>query len=147
MTSGYREWRNRFKNKKCVVLAEYFKQQTNCSRYRRKTSQSRRSPSWRNQSYLLFLVKTNGNHATEPETVGNVISERHWKSAFDFTEIVDNYGLKRGTVWKIVRFISQFSLKLCIKFWKYFNSMILRRLRRGCCKKNWVLEFLAKIFG
>ena len=42
-TSGCRKWiRNRFKNKKFVVLAEYFEQQTNCSRYRRKISQSRR---------------------------------------------------------------------------------------------------------
>ena len=39
-TSGCRKSRNRHKNKKFVVLAEYFEQQTNCSRYRRKMSQS-----------------------------------------------------------------------------------------------------------
>ena len=33
-----RKWKNRFQNKKCVVLAEYFEQKTNCSRYRRKMS-------------------------------------------------------------------------------------------------------------
>ena len=49
------KWKNRFKNKKFVVLAEYFEQQTNCSRYRRKISQSRKSPSWRNQLYFLSL--------------------------------------------------------------------------------------------
>ena len=43
--------------KKIVVLAEYFEQQTNCSRYRRKMSKSRRSPSSRNQSYLPFVMK------------------------------------------------------------------------------------------
>ena len=35
-------------------------------------------------------------------TVGYVISERHWKSIFDFSEIVKGCGLKRGTVSEIV---------------------------------------------
>ena len=56
-TNGCRKWRTRFKNKKFVVLTEYFKQQTNSSGYRRKISQSRRSTLWRNQSYLPFLIK------------------------------------------------------------------------------------------
>ena len=55
--SGSSKWRNRFKNKEFVVLAKYFKKQTNCSRYRRKMSQSRRSPLWRNESYLPFFSK------------------------------------------------------------------------------------------
>ena len=38
--------------------------------------------------------QTHGNNATESSTVGYVISERHWKNTFDFTEIVSNYGLK-----------------------------------------------------
>ena len=53
---------------------------------------------------------------------------------FDFREIVTNYGLKRGTVWKfisILRLISQFSLKLYIQFWKCFHNMILGRLGKG----------------
>ena len=74
-----------------------------------------------------------------------VISERHWKSTFDFTEIVNNYGLKLGTVCKILRFISQFSLKLYIQLLKYFHSMVLGSLGRGCCGKNRVLKFLANI--
>ena len=44
------------------------------------------------------------------------ISERFWKSTFDFTEIVNKYELKRVTVCQIVRFISQFSLKLHLQF-------------------------------
>ena len=70
--------------------------------------------------YLSF--QTNGNHAMEPSVINHVISEQHWKSTFDFTKIVNNHGLKRGTVCQIVIFISQFSLKLYIKFWKYFHS-------------------------
>ena len=52
-----------------------------------------------NQPYFLtFPYHTNRNHATELLAVAYVISERHWKSTFDFTEIISNYGLKRGTV-------------------------------------------------
>ena len=42
MTNGCRKWGNGFKTEKCVVLAEYFGQQTYCSRYRRKINQSRK---------------------------------------------------------------------------------------------------------
>ena len=41
----------------------------------------------------------------------------------------------------------QFSLKLYIQFWKYFHNMILGRLGKGYCKRSWMLEFLANIFG
>ena len=37
--------------------------------------------------------QTHENHA-KSSTAGYVISERHWESTFDFTEIVNNYGLK-----------------------------------------------------
>ena len=40
-------------------------------------------------SCIYLSYQTNGNHATEPQTVGHVISERHWKSTFDFKEIVN----------------------------------------------------------
>ena len=96
---------------------------------------------------FTFPYQGNGNNATEPSTVGHVISERDWKSTFDFTEIVNNCGVKQGTVCQIVRFISQFSLKLYIQFWKYFHSVVLGSVGRGYCGKNRVLEFLAKIFG
>ena len=96
---------------------------------------------------FTFPFQANGSHATEPSTVGHVISERDWKSTFDFTKIVNNCGLKQGTVSQIVRFISQFSLKLYIQFWKYFHRVILGSVSRGYCEKNKALEFLAKIFG
>ena len=111
-TSGCRKSRNRFKNKKFLVLSKYFEQQTNCYRCRRKMSQSRRSPSWKNQAYLPFLSK-------QMETMPN----------------------------QSVRFIPQFSLEIYIQFWKYFHSMILGRLGRCYCKKNRMLEFLAKTFS
>ena len=65
---------------------------------------------------VFFLYQTNLNYATELSTVGHVISKRHWKITFDFTEIVSNYGLTQGTVCQIVRFISYFSLKLYTQF-------------------------------
>ena len=117
------------------------------NRYRRKISQSRRGPlySWRNQSYSPVPTKQIGNHATEPSTVGHVMSEQHRKSTFDFTEIVNNYGLKRGTICQIVRFISEFFLKLYMQFWKYFHSVVLGSVGRSYCGKNRVLEFLARL--
>ena len=72
---------------------------------KRKISKSRRGPLWENQPYLFtFPYQTNENHATELSTVGDVISKRHRKSTFDFTEIVNNYRLKRGTLCQIARF-------------------------------------------
>ena len=37
-----------------------------------------------------------------------------------------NYGLKRGAVKQTVRFISEFTLKIYIQFWKYGFNMITR---------------------
>ena len=54
--------------------------------------------------------------------------------------------MRWGTVWQILIFISQFSLKLYIQFWKYFHSMTLARLGKGYCKKNWVLKFFGQNF-
>ena len=104
-----------FKREKYVVLVEYLEEQTDYRRYKRRNRKSRRGPSWRwNQPYLFtFPYRTNGNHATELSTVSHVISERRWKITLDFTEIVNKYGLKRGTVCQIVKFISHYSLKLC----------------------------------
>ena len=72
------------------------------------------------------------NRAKVSSTVGDVI----WKNAFDFTEIVNNYELKWETVCEIVRFISQFSLKLYIQFWRYLHSITLTRTGRGYSKKK-----------
>ena len=103
-----------FKTEKYVVLVEYLEEQTDYRRYKRRNRKSRRGPSWRwNQPYLItFPYRTNGNHATELSTVSHVLSERRWKITLDFTEIVNKYGLKRGTVCQIVKFISHYSLKL-----------------------------------
>ena len=79
--------------------------------------------------------QANKNHAAELSTVSHVISERHRKSTFDFTEIVNNYGLKREKECQIVRFMFQFSLVLYIQFWKYFHSVVLRSVGRDYFKK------------
>ena len=63
---------NIFEIEKFVALAEYFDQQTDCSRYRRKI-----------KSFEEELVKF-----TAPSTVSHIISEQHWKSTFNFTKIV-----------------------------------------------------------
>ena len=65
---------------------------------------------------FAFPYQIDGNHSTESSTVGHVFSGRYKKSTFDFTEIVNNHGLKQGAVCQIVRFISQFPLKLYIQF-------------------------------
>ena len=38
---------------------------------------------------LYLSCQRNGNHATELQRVGHVISEQHWKSTFDFIETVN----------------------------------------------------------
>ena len=127
MTNVCRKLINSFKREKFVLLAEYLEQQTDYCRYKRRIRISTRGPLWRrNQPYLfIFPYQANGNHATELSTVGHEISERHWKSTFDFTEIVNNCELKRGTVLQIVKFISHFSLKLL----KNFSLHGLRKCR------------------
>ena len=102
-TNGCGRWINRSKIEKFVALAEYFEQQTDCSKYRRKISESRRSVRGGNSGIYLSL---SNKHATDPSTVSHVISERQWKSTFDFIENVSICGLKRGIVCQIVRLLN-----------------------------------------
>ena len=95
---------------------------------------------------FILPYQTNGNHVTELSTVRHAISERHWKSTFNFNEIINNYGLKQKNVFQIVIFISHFSLELFIQVWKYFQRMVLGSTGRDYCCKSWVLEFLAIAF-
>ena len=74
---------------------------------------------------FTFPYQTNVNYTTETPTVGHVISERHWESTFSFTEILNIYGLKPGTLCQIAKFACQFSLKLYLQFRKHFRSMFL----------------------
>ena len=55
-TNWCRKQRKIFKIEKFVVLAEYFEQQTDCNRYRRRISKSRRSPSWREISRIYIFL-------------------------------------------------------------------------------------------
>ena len=149
VTNGCRKWRNTFKKKNLLSWQNICNSRQITADTKRKYRKSRRGPSWRRSQLYLFTFpyQTNGKRATELSTVGHVISEPHWKSIFNFTEIINNYGLKRGTACHIVRFIFHFSPKLYIQYWKYFYSMILRSVGRNYSKKNRVLEFLGKIFG
>ena len=106
-------------------------------------------PLWRrNEPYsFIFPYQTNENHNAEFPTVCFVISERRWKGTFAFTEIVNNYVLKRGTVCQTVRFITHISLKLHMQYGKYFHSVVLGSVGRDYNKSNRALDFLAKIFG
>ena len=62
-----------FKIQKFVVLAEYFEQQTDRNRYRRKISKSRIIPSWRGISHIYIS-----------STVGHVILRTALKRYFRF---------------------------------------------------------------
>ena len=91
MTKGCRKWSNGLKIEKFAALTEYLEQQRNCNRYKRKISNSRL---WRNQSYSTFFFK---HIKTMPWNYQNlvIVSEWHWKDAFNFTEIVNNFKVKR----------------------------------------------------
>ena len=94
---------------------------------------------------FTFPYRTNGNHVKDLSTVGHVISERHWKITFDFIKIVSNYGSKQETVCQTVRFISHFSLKPYIQYWKYFHYMVLESVDRHYNKKIGWLDFSARL--
>ena len=79
---------NIFEIEKFDALAEYFDQQTDCSRYRRKISQSKEKSSEEELVKFTFPYQTNGKHARAPSTVSHIISEQHSKSTFNFTKIV-----------------------------------------------------------
>ena len=83
-TNWYSKWRGTFKTEKIAVLAEYFEQQTDCNRYKRRISQSRKSPLWGNQSYLSCLMKQMETTLWKPSRVGHVILRRTVEKYFQF---------------------------------------------------------------
>ena len=142
-TDGCRKQRNRFNIEKLAVLAEYFEQQADCNRQRRKISQSRGSPSWRNQQLFTFPDQTNGNHATQPSTVSYIISEQHWKSTFDFTEIVSNFRLnEKEQKSNCEIYFPIFSETIYIQFENIFTVRSQERYTKVTVKKQGV-----RIFG
>ena len=106
--NGCRKWRNRFKIQKFVILAEYLEQHTDCSSYKTKISKSRRVGT--NCIYLALSNKWKECHLginSQPCNLRTAL-----ENIFDFSEIVNNHGLKRATVCQIVRFISHLTLFL-----------------------------------
>ena len=71
---------------------------------------------------FTFHFQTYGNHAMELSTFDNVISEKHWKGTFDFTEIINNFELKRGTLYQIVKIIFHISLNYTYSFQNIFTA-------------------------
>ena len=130
-TNRCRKWRKTFNIEKFVVLAEYFEQQTNCNRYRRKIGQSRRSPSVEESVVFTLPYQTNGNHATEPSTVGHVILRTALERYFRFHWNCKQLCVQVRNSMPNFGFISQFSLKLYIQIWKYFHRMVLGSVGRG----------------
>ena len=61
-------------------------------------------------------VQTPENLLCTKNKVGHVISRLRRKDTFDFSKIINKYGLRRGIVCQMVRFILHFSLKLDIQF-------------------------------
>ena len=55
----------------------------------------------------------------------HIKSEWCWKSTLDFTQIVNNNALKWQILCHSLKFVSHFSQKLHITFWKNFHSVLL----------------------
>ena len=133
-----RKWRNRFQSKKIVVLAEYFEQQTNCSRYRRKMSQST-GEVFRRGISPIYLSSSN---KWKPRNLRTAL-EKYFRFQWNCKKLRTE--ARNSMANPEIYF--KFSLKLYIQFSKHFRSMILGKLGQGYCQKNRVLQFLAKIFG
>ena len=63
-------------------------------------------------------MRVNQNHVTELSDTSRVLSEQRQKVTFNFNETVKNHLLNKGTRCQIVRFISDFSLKLHVQFFE-----------------------------
>ena len=72
-TNWCRKWRKTFKIEKFVVLAEYFEQQTDCNRYRRKEANQGENIRGEESVIFTFPYQTNGNNAMELSAAGHVI--------------------------------------------------------------------------
>ena len=66
-------------------MVEYFEQQADWADIEEKLANQGEVVRGGISRIYLSLLKS-GNHATEPSTVGNVISQWHWKSTFDFVK-------------------------------------------------------------
>ena len=75
-----------------------------------------------------FPFQTYASHVTELSTFGHAISERYWKATFYVTEIINNFGLKQGTVCQIVKYLPLFS-ETTHTILKIFSQRGLRKPR------------------
>ena len=125
-TNGCMKWRNRFKKERFVVLAEYFEQQTDCSRYRRKICQSMRSPPWRNQALPFLSNKWKTCHrATNswPHNFRTALEKYFWfqwnckETTVEARSSIANCGIYfpifSDTIHTILKIFSQHGLRKC----------------------------------
>ena len=78
-------------------------------------------------------------------TVNHVISEQHWKSTFDFSEIVNKRHIEvRSSIANCEIYFLIF-FEAIHKILKIFSQHGLGSVGRGYCKKNEVLKFLARL--
>ena len=61
---------------------------------------------------IVFPEKTCIHYITEVSTVGQILLQRCGKDTSVFIRNVNNHGINQETVSQIVRFISQFSMKI-----------------------------------
>ena len=147
-TNWCRKWRKTFKKEIFVVLEEYFEQQANCNRYRRKVNQSRaKEKSFVQESVVFtFPYETNGSHAREPSTVGYAILRTALERYFRFHWYCKQLQVEARNGMPNCEICFPIFSELIYANWKYFHSMVLGIVGRGYFKKNKMLEFLADIF-
>ena len=68
-------------------------------------------------------------HRTETWKVGYIISERLWKSTFNFIEAVNSYGMKRETSCQIVRFITNLVSSALFHYKKKAKKEVLKHFK------------------
>ena len=97
---------------------------------------------------FTFPYQTNGNHATEPSTVGHVILttalERYFRFDWNCKQLQVESEEQYAKLWDL---FPNFLWNYTYKFENIFHSTVLGRVGKGYCKKNRELEFLPKFLS
>ena len=98
---------------------------------------------WQCCCYILFVIFILALCFLAALLFRTLISMAIWSLGQNCGQLrTTSYGLKRGTVRQIVRFISQSSLNISsIQIWKYFHSMVLGNVGNGYFKRKGVRVF------
>ena len=82
----------------CCCLGRTFGRAARLQPIYKKNNQQMKKSFMEESVLFNFPFQTYGNHASDLLIFGHVISERHWQDTFDFTEIINTFGLKRRSV-------------------------------------------------